>query len=54
MEKEDFNRRSFIIKVLWTLSGILGVLTTIPIAGALFAPLFRKTNTRVENCRRCR
>lgn len=43
MEKENFNRRSFIIKVLWTLSGILGVLTTIPIAGALFAPLFRKT-----------
>lgn len=42
MDKEKFDRRSFIIKVLWGFSTLLGLLTLIPVLGALFAPLFRK------------
>ena len=42
MEKEKLDRRSFIIKVLWGLSTLLGVLVLIPVLSALFAPLFRK------------
>lgn len=42
MEKVKLDRRSFIIKVLWGLSTLLGVLVLIPVLSALFAPLFRK------------
>ena len=43
MEQNDFTRRKFIIRVLWTFGAILGVLTMIPVVGALFAPLLQKT-----------
>lgn len=43
MKEIDVNRRTFIMKLLWGLSGLLGLMTMIPVAGALFAPLFRKT-----------
>ncbi len=43
MEQEIVDRRSFIIKLLWGLSALLGVLTLIPVIGALFAPLLRNT-----------
>ncbi|HKJ44042.1 MAG TPA: Rieske (2Fe-2S) protein [Sunxiuqinia sp.] len=42
-DKKVIKRRSFIMKVLWGFSAIIGLLTVIPVVGALFAPLFRKT-----------
>ena len=38
------HRRTFLIKVLWVLSGIVGILVSIPVIGALIAPLFRVTS----------
>ena len=43
MEENDINRRTFIIRVLWVFGSLLGLLTMIPVVGALFAPLFAKT-----------
>ncbi len=43
MKQNDLNRRKFIMRILWTLWTILGVLTMIPVVGALFAPLLQKT-----------
>jgi menaquinol-cytochrome c reductase iron-sulfur subunit len=37
------NRRSFLIKLLLGSSGIVGILVSIPVVGALLAPLFRYT-----------
>ena len=37
------NRRSFLMKVLWGSSGLVGLLVSIPVIGALIAPLFRYT-----------
>jgi len=42
MEQENLNRRSFIIKILWGLSAVIGLVMTLPVLGALLAPLFRK------------
>ena len=42
-DKKVIKRRSFIMKVLWGFSAVIGLLTLIPVVGALFAPLFRKT-----------
>lgn len=43
MEDIKIKRRSFIMKILWGFGALLGLLTMIPVVGALFAPLFRKT-----------
>lgn len=43
MNDNNFNRRSFIVKLLWAGSAILGILTMIPVIGAIFAPLLKKT-----------
>lgn len=45
MEKESSDnkpRRSFIIKILWTASALVGILLAIPVLGAILDPLFRK------------
>lgn len=46
MEQGNLKRRSFIVRVLWILSGILGIVILFPMAGALFAPLFRKSERK--------
>ena len=38
----DNPRRSFIIKILWACSGVIGFLLAIPVLGAVLEPLFRK------------
>ena len=43
MEEENINRRSFIIRVLYGIGGVLGAITMVPVIGALFAPLLRDT-----------
>jgi menaquinol-cytochrome c reductase iron-sulfur subunit len=43
MEQENMSRRSFLLKILWGFAALLSVLLLIPVVGALFAPLFRKT-----------
>lgn len=42
MTLKKFDRHTFIMKILWSIAGLLGLLTLIPVIGALFAPLFRK------------
>lgn len=42
-KKDDFSRRTFVIRILWAVGAVLGVLTMIPVVGALFAPLLKKT-----------
>lgn len=42
-DKKLIQRRTFIMRILWGIGAILGILTMIPVVGALFAPLFRKT-----------
>jgi menaquinol-cytochrome c reductase iron-sulfur subunit len=37
------NRRSFLMKALWGSGGLVGLLVSIPVIGALLAPLFRYT-----------
>ena len=36
-------RRTFLLRILWGASAVLGVLTLIPVIGALFAPLLKAT-----------
>jgi len=42
MEKEKIDRRSFLIRILWGASGIVAAAASVPMAGALLEPLFRK------------
>lgn len=49
MSKSEFlnekgNRRSFIIKMVSVLSGFVGLLVSIPLIGALVAPVYRVTS----------
>ena len=37
------NRRSFLMKALWGTGGLVGLLVSIPVIGALLSPLFRYT-----------
>ena len=37
------NRRSFLMKALWGSGGLVGLLVSIPVIGALLSPLFRYT-----------
>lgn len=39
---KNVDRRSFIIKLLWAAGGIMTALISIPVVGALIAPLLRK------------
>ena len=43
MDMNEVTRRKFIVRILWAFGAILGVLTMIPVVGALFAPLLQKT-----------
>ncbi|MCB0807128.1 MAG: Rieske (2Fe-2S) protein [Bacteroidales bacterium] len=43
MEEENINRRSFIIRVLYGIGGVLGAITMVPVISALFSPLLRNT-----------
>ena len=43
MEENNVDRRTFIIRILWVVAALLGTLTMIPVVGALFAPLLKKT-----------
>ena len=40
---EKINRRDFILKVLYGFSGLISLLVTVPVFGALVAPLVRST-----------
>jgi menaquinol-cytochrome c reductase iron-sulfur subunit len=42
MASKNLDRHTFLLKILWVVSSLLGLLTLIPVIGALFAPLFRK------------
>ncbi len=46
---DNKTRRTFILKILWTVSAIVGVLTAIPILGAVLDPLFRKVPVTWRN-----
>ena len=43
MNENNVDRRTFLMRVLWASSAILGSITLIPVFGALFAPLLNKT-----------
>ncbi len=40
--QEPLNRRSFIMKILWALSALVGVIITIPVIGAILGPVIKK------------
>jgi len=41
--EKNMDRRTFFIRLLLAFSGLIGVLVSIPVIGALIAPLLRKT-----------
>jgi len=43
MKEINNSRRKFIVRLLWIGSAIIGIITLIPVIGALFAPLLEKT-----------
>lgn len=40
--QEPLNRRSFIMKILWSMSALVGLIITIPVIGALIGPIVKK------------
>ncbi|HTX88355.1 MAG TPA: Rieske (2Fe-2S) protein, partial [Bacteroidales bacterium] len=42
-EGKQINRRDFLVKSLWGLGGVTGILLSIPVIGALLEPLFRES-----------
>ena len=54
MSKSDFlnekdNRRGFIIKLLSAFGALMGLLITVPVLGAMIAPIYRKTSKDWRN-----